>query len=258
MHARQRLRRAIVRVEQSSAELLAFLDDDCIPPPEWLDTLASTIDKYGAAGTGGTYDEEDPFLRARRCRQNYPDAELVDHAGSVGAGGNVAYRRAVTEQMRACDGHYFNIPAFPISQDKELAWRVRIRGGPLVFVPVKVRHAKSCDGWPYIESSPVRARHWSCRSVLGGAPGPQFSSAGPRAALGAARATHDSRVAAYFRAEGARSLRSQKLSNYGSLPALLGRRGRVKAWAFLGDSRGGRLPGVGVSRDNQLLDRGGD
>jgi hypothetical protein len=137
-------------IERSSAELLAFLDDDCIPPPQWLETLAATIDRHGAAGAGGTYDEEDPFLRARRRRQNYPDVELIDQAGLVGAGGNVAYRRAVLEQLRDRDGHYFN-EAFRISQDKELAWRVRMRGWTLVFVPVRVRHAKRCDGWAYLK-----------------------------------------------------------------------------------------------------------
>ena len=158
-------------IERSSAELLAFLDDDCVPPPEWLDSLAATIDKYGAAGAGGTYDEEDPFLRARRCRQNYPNAELIDSVGWVGAGGNVAYRRAVLEQLHARDGHYFN-EAFRISEDKELAWRVRIRGGPLVFVPVKVRHAKSGSGWPYVKQQfgrgiGVAGLYWAARQARG-------------------------------------------------------------------------------------------
>jgi glycosyltransferase involved in cell wall biosynthesis len=158
-------------IEQSSAELLAFLDDDCIPPPEWLETLAVTIDQYDAAGAGGTYDEEDPFLGARRRRQKYPDAILVDHAGWVGAGGNVAYRRAVLEQIRSRDGHYFN-EAFRISQDKELAWRVRTRGGQLVFVPVTVRHAKRCRGWPYVKQQfgrgiGIAGLHWAARADRG-------------------------------------------------------------------------------------------
>jgi cellulose synthase/poly-beta-1,6-N-acetylglucosamine synthase-like glycosyltransferase len=158
-------------IEQSSAELLAFLDDDCIPPPQWLESLAEAVDTYDAAGAGGTYDEADPFLRARRSRQNYPDAVLIDHAGWVGAGGNVAYRRAALEQIRARDGHYFN-EAFLISQDKELAWRVRVHGGPLVFVPVPVRHAKRCSGWPYVKQQfgrgiGIAGLYWAMRAERG-------------------------------------------------------------------------------------------
>jgi len=64
-----------------------------VSAPQWLESLAAAIDDYGAAGAGGTYDEEDPFLHERRNRQNYPDAALIDLEGWVGAGGNIAYRR---------------------------------------------------------------------------------------------------------------------------------------------------------------------
>jgi len=136
-------------IEQSSAELLAFLDDDCIPPPDWLASLAAAIDDYDAAVVGGTYDEMDQFLRERRNRQIYPDILLIDREGWVGAGGNIAYRREVLERLRAADGHYFN-EGFRTSQDKELAWRVRMRGERMVFVPVRVRHTKRCSGWAYV------------------------------------------------------------------------------------------------------------
>lgn len=136
-------------IEQSSAQLLVFLDDDCIPPPQWLETLAAAIDRHGAAGAGGTYDEEDPLLRSRRSRQNYPEAEVIDQVGWVGAGGNVAYRRDVLENIRLRDGHCFN-EEFRIAEDKELAWRVRTGGWALVFVPVRVSHTKRCKGWAYV------------------------------------------------------------------------------------------------------------
>ena len=161
-------------IERSSAGLLAFLDDDCVPPREWLDSLAAAIEGFAAAGAGGTYDDEDPFLHARRLRQHYPDTVLIDSAGWVGAGGNVAYRRDVLEQLRLRDGHCFN-EAFRISQDKELAWRVRSRGGKLVFVPVKVRHAKHCTGWAYVKEQFFRgigiaALYWAARADRESAP----------------------------------------------------------------------------------------
>jgi glycosyltransferase involved in cell wall biosynthesis len=154
-------------VEQSSAELVAFVDDDCIPPREWLEALAVAIDRYGAAGAGGTYDEADPFLRMRRSRQNYPDLELMDGSAWVGAGGNVAYRRGALESLRKRDGHVFN-EAFRVAEDKELAWRIRAVGGRLVFVPVRVRHSKRCTAWSYVveqfgRGTGIAGLHWATR-----------------------------------------------------------------------------------------------
>lgn len=156
-------------IERSGAELLAFLDDDCLPPPHWLQSLATAIDMYDAAGAGGTYDEQDPFLRARRLRQRYPNAVVIDGGAWVGAGGNVAYLRSVLEQLRVRDGHYFN-EAFRISQDKELAWRVRLYGGQLVFVPVPVRHTKRCGGYPYVKEQfhrgvGIAGLYWAARAA---------------------------------------------------------------------------------------------
>jgi glycosyltransferase involved in cell wall biosynthesis len=156
-------------IEGCRAGLVAFIDDDCLPPPDWLETLAGAIERYDAAGAGGSYEEQDPFLRARRARQRYPDVEQVDDTGWVGAGGNVAYLRAQLEALRARDGHCFN-EAFRISQDKELAWRIRARGGRLVYVPLRVRHAKRCHVWAYLREQfgrgiGIAGLHWAARRV---------------------------------------------------------------------------------------------
>lgn len=43
-------------VEEAEGEILAFLDADCIPPPEWLRHLEENLSKRGVAATSGPYD----------------------------------------------------------------------------------------------------------------------------------------------------------------------------------------------------------
>ena len=41
-------------IAQSKGDLIAFLDDDCLPPKNWLESLINAIDKHQADGAGGT------------------------------------------------------------------------------------------------------------------------------------------------------------------------------------------------------------
>src|SRR3989338_6032439 len=40
-------------IRRSRGDLLAFTDDDCVPPPEWLERLVDAVDRDGADGAGG-------------------------------------------------------------------------------------------------------------------------------------------------------------------------------------------------------------
>ncbi len=129
-------------VRRAGGDLIAFTDDDCVVPPEWLARLISAIDRFGADGAGTTFCEEDPFLQAvRRGRRPFPQEETVDMVGVVGSGGSTVYRRAQLDACTAHDGYVFN-EAFRTSQDWELAWRMRRGGAKLVFVPVLVTHCR--------------------------------------------------------------------------------------------------------------------
>jgi GT2 family glycosyltransferase len=128
-------------IKRSAGDLIAFIDDDCEPPPDWLERLVAAVDRHDAAGAGGTYLETDPFLRDIRGRRGFPDAEQEDYIGWVGAGGNVVYKRTWLERLEKRDGHVFN-ESFTVSQDIELSWRLRGFGARMVYVPVRVKHHK--------------------------------------------------------------------------------------------------------------------
>ena len=135
-------------IEKATGDLVVFLDDDCLPPPHWIENFLRIATEYQADGIGGTYEETDPFLADRRLRQKLPDQEQLDTSGLVGAGGNLLYTRQWLEACRARDGHCFD-ESFRVSQDWELAWRSRRHGAKLVYTPVTVKHLKRLSPFAY-------------------------------------------------------------------------------------------------------------
>ncbi len=144
-------------LEESRGDLIAFTDDDCIPPEEWLETLMRAIDRYGAAGAGGTYDEQDPLLRDIRARRNFPSQEGVDTFGWVVTTGNVMYRREWLTKRQQMDGFVFDETVLS-TEDADLALRIRQLGGTLVFVPLRVSHERYVDGLGFLRLQFFRGR----------------------------------------------------------------------------------------------------
>jgi glycosyltransferase involved in cell wall biosynthesis len=137
-------------IRRSDGDLIAFTDDDCVVPEDWLERLIQAADRFGAAGAGGIFSEEDPLLQDLRRRKKLPSDEQVDTTGLVGSGGSVMYQRAWLERCAQEDGYVFN-EAFRVSQDWELAWRMRRRGATLAFVPVVVRHCRRVNPGQFLQ-----------------------------------------------------------------------------------------------------------
>jgi glycosyltransferase involved in cell wall biosynthesis len=144
-------------IAQCKGDLIAFLDDDCLPPVNWLESLVSAIDSYQADGAGGTYEETDSLLIDRRKRQNFPDILMEDSQGLVGAGGNLMFTRTWLDKCVDYDGYVFN-EAFRISQDWELIIRFRQRGVKLIYVPVRVKHLKTMTLSAYVRQQYGRGK----------------------------------------------------------------------------------------------------
>lgn len=136
-------------IAQSKGDLIAFLDDDCLPPKNWLESLINAIDNYQADGAGGTYEETDSLLIDRRKRQNFPDVEMEDTLGLVGAGGNLMFTRAWLNGCIESDGYVFN-EAFRIAEDWELIVRSRQRRIKLIYIPIRVKHLKKMKTFAYL------------------------------------------------------------------------------------------------------------
>jgi hypothetical protein len=139
-------------LRQAQGDLIAFIDDDAVAPPDWLERLVQAIDKYGAAAAGGTYQETHDLLDTIRRRSPMPLAEQLDPGGLVGNAGNILFVRTWLETCSAEDGYVFN-PSFASGEDWELVWRLRKRGARMVYVPNPVTHLRQASPWQHCRHS---------------------------------------------------------------------------------------------------------
>lgn len=129
-------------IARATGDLIAFADDDGVPPPDWLERLIAALDRYDAAVAGGTFQETDPLLDAIRRRRPLPVTEQIDQGGLVGNTGNILFKRDWLNVCEQEDGYIFN-PFFDgPGEDWELIWRLRKRGATMVYVPNPVTHLR--------------------------------------------------------------------------------------------------------------------
>ena len=141
-------------VGAASGEVVAFTDDDCQPPPDWLSRLAGGYARFpGVAGVGGSIRAPEAVLRANLYAQYEQYISRVIHQSgeeeSAGgyecpAGGtnNMSYRKSVLEAVGGFD------EGFPVAagEDADLKLRIVQAGHQLAYVPVWVTHLQSYDG----------------------------------------------------------------------------------------------------------------
>jgi glycosyltransferase involved in cell wall biosynthesis len=117
----------------AAADTVVFTDDDCRPPAEWLERLASVVKEDGGAIVQGATrpdpDERMILMRAPRFRTQQIDPPTV-WAQTC----NIAYPRELLERMGGFDD---SLPE-PAGEDTELALRARKAGAGYVGAPEAV------------------------------------------------------------------------------------------------------------------------
>ncbi len=135
-------------IRESSGDIIAFTDDDCLPPRDWLTRLADGYTRYpDAMGVGGGLIAPENVL-AQNLFAQY-ERYLSRTVYSVGAqeylggfecpaGGtaNMSFRRTMLDQVGGFDER-FPVPA---GEDADLKLRVCQRGHRLLYVPTWMIH----------------------------------------------------------------------------------------------------------------------
>ncbi len=141
-------------------QILAFLDDDVLPAPGWLDLIAATLSRNtevrGLTGRVGSMHRGTRVLDRLRDRIYEAREVRIQREGSNAAtalgleaypvnyfsGGNCAIRREAFDQVGGFAASFIK------SQDRELALRVANGQGGVYYLPsLQVLHDNGHVGW---------------------------------------------------------------------------------------------------------------
>jgi glycosyltransferase involved in cell wall biosynthesis len=131
----------------AGGEIIAFTDDDCLPPPDWVSRLVQGyLEHPEVAGVGGYLAppaemRDNPIAQYERSlgREVYGAGEEEIVAGfdcPAGGTANMSYRRQVLEEVGGFDESFL----YAAGEDADLKWRICQRGARLLYVPVPVTH----------------------------------------------------------------------------------------------------------------------
>jgi GT2 family glycosyltransferase len=113
---------------RTSADLIAFVDDDCVASPGWL---AALVDRAGdGAVVQGRVEPAEPmrpFTRSLAVREG---------PGPWFETANILYPRAVLEAVGGFDEDTFPF----VGEDTDLAWRAKAAGAAFTFAPDALVH----------------------------------------------------------------------------------------------------------------------
>ncbi|HEX3705315.1 MAG TPA: glycosyltransferase [Mycobacteriales bacterium] len=150
----------------TTANVIAFTDDDCTPEAGWLQGLVDGLSGADIA-QGRTVadpdelDQTGPFSRVL----------VIGHEDGFYQTCNIAYRRQVLESVDGFDEAF----RFPAGEDTDLAWRARAGGARTVFQPdAVVRHTVRPsnllvalrDTWRWQSAPQAISRHPELRSLI--------------------------------------------------------------------------------------------
>ena len=125
----------------ASAPLVAFTDDDCEAPPDWLEeALAGAAERPCAIVQGPTtpipaeLERTGPFTRTKEITAPNPSFQTC----------NIVYPRELLERLEGFD------EGFPeaLGEDTDLGWRARAAGAEYVFEPEALIHHRVVEMGP--------------------------------------------------------------------------------------------------------------
>jgi cellulose synthase/poly-beta-1,6-N-acetylglucosamine synthase-like glycosyltransferase len=129
--------------ELAQGEVLAFTDDDCVPDPYWLATIATAVERSPGCMVGGRTENAlsgNPYSEASQAVIAYMYADGLRRTGELPfvTSNNLALEHELFDRLEGFDSSFPDAAA----EDRDLSARCKARGGSLVYEPAAlVRHA---------------------------------------------------------------------------------------------------------------------
>jgi GT2 family glycosyltransferase len=121
-----------------AGDLVAFMDDDCAPTPDWLRRLVAPLEEGGErlGGVGGRVLPEPPHNWVSRFCAATEYSSGLQPVFVNAATANACFRRSVLDEVGGFDEGFRH----PGGDDPDLSERVRAAGYRLEFVPDAIVH----------------------------------------------------------------------------------------------------------------------
>ena len=143
-------------IKKAQNEIVAFTDDDCAVPPDWLRKFDEGYKRdkgykgyKGIAGVGGYLEapsetlSKNIFAKYEKFHEwseyNIQDNEFISTKRDEAPfeTNNISYRKKILEEASGFDESF---PAWATGDDGDLKERIVKRGYGVLFVPIKVTH----------------------------------------------------------------------------------------------------------------------
>src|SRR5208283_4057898 len=130
----------------AGGEYIAFTDDDCVVPSDWLRKIHDAFQQHHVSGIGGptvTGNPSNPYSQANDMINNYFKSAINRSGTDVPflTGNNVAYTRESLEKVGGPDQR-FRMGA----EDRDLLFRIVQAGGTMIYDPsIVVTHYNDAD-----------------------------------------------------------------------------------------------------------------
>lgn len=153
-----------IGIKNSRGEIIAFTDDDCIVPRDWLDRLVATYERFpDVVGVGGYIEAREDILKKNIFAQyeSYEARVIYGLGREVIFGGadtpgmgtaNVSFKKQVLEEVGGFD-EFFRSAA---GEDMDLKKRIGEKGYKFVYIPLKVTHIQDYSFRRFVIQSWVR------------------------------------------------------------------------------------------------------
>lgn len=135
-------------VQKAKGQIIAFTDDDCVPPPNWLQFLEDGYKRHpDVVGVGGYLESSNELLKTNIFAQYESYVSHRAYGGGqkeikggfeVPAGGtnNMSFLKKVVNEVGGFDT---NFPT-AAGEDADIKKRITDKGYQLLYIPLKVEH----------------------------------------------------------------------------------------------------------------------